>query len=269
MSTNQRAPKKHRVAIQVRVKNVRKRSEEEIEESNRKKERIHSSSPEEEAPEIMTGNLTGTLDLADPQVIQRLSDIYKNATMDCLKEATKEMTSKIEDLEISVVNHDQRFENVEQKIDDLEQKEKNKNIIIRGVPAGTDTLQKSLELINKELKFTLRRQDVKFAVRIGKVQSEEDKPVRVAFEEQKNRDRVYQNRIKITNRNVWISEDLTLRRSELAFRARKAVCEKLAIKTWTYGGNVFLKISETGKPKKINTFDDLPYALSTNQAEQT
>jgi hypothetical protein len=67
---------------------------------------------------LESANLTETLDLTDPQVIQRLTDIYKNATLEILKEATKEVNDKMEDLEINVVNHDIRIENVEKKLDD-------------------------------------------------------------------------------------------------------------------------------------------------------
>ena len=131
-------------------------------------------SEEEFEPTIATTSkpsdtgLTGNLDLADPDVIQRLTDIYKNATKECMKEATKEPMNKIEELEITAVKQDIRLETVEMKVNNIEQREKNKNVIIRGVPTGQHVLKKSLELLNNELKFTLQRSDIKYAVRIGK-----------------------------------------------------------------------------------------------------
>jgi hypothetical protein len=210
-------------------------------------------------PNFVT-NLIGAL--ADPKVVELLSTIYKNATKECLQETTTEISNRMEDLEINVINNETRIERVETKIDNIEQKEKNSNIIVRGVPAGIDVLQKSLELLNKEMKLALRRVDLKYATRIGKEQTDTDdtRPVRVVFNEQKTRDRVYKERIKIQNRAIWISEDLTPRRGEIAYKARKAVRDKTAIKTWTFGGNIFLKTTEDGRPKKIETDDDLPRA---------
>jgi hypothetical protein len=218
-------------------------------------------------PTPSQSNMTGNLDLADPSVVQRLTGIYKNATKDCLKEMTREMNHKFEELEVNVVNHDIRLESVEKKIDEIEQLSKNKNIIIRGVPAGKDVLQKSLELINNVLKFTLKRENKKYAVRIGKEIQAEAKPVRVVFEEEKTRDRVYKARTKIANRNVWFSEDLTQKRADLAYQARRAVRDKLAIQTWTFGGNIFIKTEGNTKPKKIEKTEDLPQPSTPMEEE--
>jgi hypothetical protein len=76
---------------------------------------------------------------------------------------------------------------------------------------------------------------------------------------------VYKARTKIKNRSVWISEDLTSRRAELAYRARRAVRDNLAVQTWTTGGSIFIKLKENGKPKKIDTEDDLPRANGSTQ----
>ena len=58
---------------------------------------------------------------------------------------------------------------------------------MRGVPAGQDVLMKSTELIYKELKMTIQRRDIKFALRIGKEGREEEKPVRVVFNDEKTK----------------------------------------------------------------------------------
>ena len=57
--------------------------------------------------------------------------------------------------------------------------------------------------------------------------------MRVAFVEQSSRDRIYKARTKIEDRSVWIMEDLTQKRREIAFKAREAVRHGLAAQTWT------------------------------------
>ena len=57
---------------------------------------------------------------------------------------------------------------------------------------------------------------------------------------------------------IWISDDLTLLRNNLAFLARRAVKEKKAVQTWTYDGKIFLKIKEGAKPTRIRHPEDIP-----------
>ena len=57
---------------------------------------------------------------------------------------------------------------------------------------------------------------------------------------------------------IWITDDLTLYRSRLAFLARTAVKKKRAAQTWTHDSKVFIKIKSDDRPRRVRRPEDIP-----------
>ena len=66
---------------------------------------------------------------------------------------------------------------------------------------------------------------------------------------------------------VFINEDLTLAKSNLAYQARTAVKNGLYHNTWTIDGEVFVKKTATSPSRKINRPSDLEKDANGNIAK--
>ena len=114
-----------------------------------------------------------------------------------------------------------------------------------------------IDLMNNKFQANINGTHICYAIRLGRNDSrstngeEMNGPVCVAFETQKVREKIIRSRGKLKDTNIWIGEDLTPKRSELAFKARRAVKQKLIEQTWTVGGHIFIKIASNGRPRKI------------------
>jgi hypothetical protein len=150
------------------------------------------------------------------------------------------------------------------RLDDLEQREKSSNIIVTGVPKGKDVISKSVELLREKLGVVLSRSDIKYAVRLGE-ENGNTTPVKIAFKDVETKNRMYKCRTKLKGTSVWMAEDLTPRRSNLAFKAREVVRKGKATQTWTFDGNIFIKTARNGRPQKITEISDLPQTDSETE----
>jgi hypothetical protein len=142
--------------------------------------------------------------------------------------------------------HDARLNEVEKKLDENDQKERSNNIILTGVPAGKDIVQKSVELLRSKAKVVLSKGDIKYGIRLGEKDGgahKDKRPERLVFNELSTRNNIYKSRTKLQGSTVWMSEYLTPRKGELAYKARELVRQKKAIQTWTFGGTIFVKTS--------------------------
>jgi hypothetical protein len=128
--------------------------------------------------------------------------------------------------------------------------------MIKGVPEGRDVAQKTVELLREKLNVVLFRNDINYGVKLKT--ADNSNLVRLAFNDQQTQDRIYKTRTKLKRTPIWLGEDLTTRRSNLAFKARERVRQGKAEQTWTFGGNIYIKIKRDGKPQKINMEEDLP-----------
>ena len=85
--------------------------------------------------------------------------------------------------------------------------------------------------------------------------------LKVSFFDHHLRDAVYARRMKLKGTDVFLSEDLTLKKSALAYEAREYARKYQNVTTWTVDGNIFLKDSMEAKPHVIHSPDDLNPAV--------
>ena len=80
---------------------------------------------------------------------------------------------------------------------------------------------------------------------------------KVAFHDRRLRDEIYSRRLSLKGMDVFISEDLTLKKSSLAYEARQYVRTTKDTSTWTIDGIIYLKDGEDEKPRIITNVHDL------------
>ena len=166
--------------------------------------------------------------------------------------------------------------------DDLEQYSRRACLRIAGIneTSNEDVAKKVMELAHR-VNANITIQDIDEAHRVGKPSDEatedlseqeqdiSDEPrepkrsqeIIVKFTNYSARLRMLKGRAILceNKQNVFINEDLTKKRRNLAFQCRKLKKDKHIQKTWVYNGNVFI-LDNDGNKVRITALEDLdPY----------
>ena len=172
------------------------------------------------------------------------------------------------------------------KIDELEAYNRRDNIIISGLPltsfaeaasvaasdesaaaASPSTIEhaaateKSVLALCQQLRVSVAPSDSSIAHRLPKKGNDtRPPPVIVRFTSRKVRNTVYAARLNLKDLEgpiIYINEDLTQRNAHLFTEARRLRKAKKIYSTWTKSGNVYFKKTETSRPSKVFSVDDL------------
>ncbi len=187
--------------------------------------------------------------------------------IDDLKMAIRKKDRCIEKLQWEKQTQDKLIQEMNIRIDQLEQQQYNCDVNIIGLPdTGCDEeeeKQKVVRFAKDTLDMNLKPTDIVQLHRLGK--SSDSKPNRnliVRFKKLTTRKDFYQRRKKTfvntdPKKNVYINDRVTSHRSNLLYAARKLVKKKRIHSAWTQCGNVMIRKTEEGKPIEIKTHDDL------------
>jgi hypothetical protein len=70
---------------------------------------------------------------------------------------------------------------------------------------------------------------------------------------------VIKQKTKLKNHGeIWIADELTKLRRELAYEARKAVRGNKIFQTWVYDSKIFIQRTSKDRPTILRTIADLP-----------
>ena len=185
-----------------------------------------------------------------------------------IKEVKQVQEKQIQDLETvekrmdkreqDSTEHEKRADKFDQRIDILEQKELERNIIISGVPREQSNKDEIRKILNEKLKCNVASTDIHYIMKVKSGEEDEKSNVKIAFTTVGKKKQVMQAKKKLKGEEIWITDDLTAYRRSLAYQARKAVREGKALQTWVTDGKVFLKETPKEKPKKIHFLHDIP-----------
>ena len=174
------------------------------------------------------------------------------------------------------------LDNVTSRLHDLETSARRDNLVVTGLPiesyseAASNTNrtesvpnqtveQTVLKLFNQQLGVAVQSEDISIAYRIKKkgASANLSPPITIVrFTSRKIRETVYaaRSRLKHSQDKIFINEDLNKTTSDIFYKARKLVQEKVIHSTWTSACEVYIK--ERGdldcRPKKIRVYSDLP-----------
>ena len=257
---------------------TRKRSEEAVLENKKNRPSISgkinnsSSSESEESPETMGEQITSTnfdkvfinafaRALENTQITKKLTQTFAAECKAINDETTKRIEQTVNLVDVKTQINDARITAIEIELDAVEQDRRSHNLIIKGL-TKTDNAKVSISSeLKRRLDIKIKPEDIKYAIPIDQPQAE--KPTdnktsyKINFYEQKMRDLVYGNRMMLKGTKVFINEDLTIRKSKLAFEARQYVKTKPGANTWTQDGKIFLKLTPSSKPRAILSTADL------------
>ena len=171
-----------------------------------------------------------------------------NTTIESFTKTIRERDARIEQLE-------RKVDTIEQEVDRLEQYTRRSNLVFRGFAEtgqGENTDAKIISLVNNEMKITpaLALSDIARSHRLGKMRegAGNRRAIIVRFNSDRVRDCVYRGRVNLKGYNsqhrdnpVFINDDLTARKSKLAFECRQLKKAKKISDTWTYYGKLIVK----------------------------
>ncbi len=184
-----------------------------------------------------------------------------------LKKAIKTRDRSIEKLEWEKQCQDKQIQQLNTKIDQLEQQQYHHDVKIIGLDdtecGEEEEREKLIKFASETLDMRLKSSDIVQLQRLGK--RSEIKPTRslvVRFKKLSTRQDFYQRRKKTfinvdPKKNVYINDRVTNHRSNLLYAARKLVKTKKIHSAWTQHGNVMIRKTETDSPEEILLHEDL------------
>ena len=213
--------------------------------------------------------------LKDEHVLKELRKLLYPQEManklDMLTTKLEQLTEHLATKDAKIATLQTTVNKLETKIDDQEQYSRRANIRIQGIKddvKGEDIESKVLHLLNKEMKLNppLSSTDLERSHRLGRVAIDQVRPrtVIVRFRSERLRDVVLRSRgtLKEFNANqsqqnrIYLNEDLTARRSSLAYTTRELKKRGRITDCWTHSGRILIKDS-TGRVQEVSSVNDL------------
>ena len=158
----------------------------------------------------------------------------------------RELESKSLELELENKSLKTRLDTAESAIDELEQYGRRNALRVsnnwpEAAQEDTDTL--IVQMARDHLNIDLQPSDISRSHRVGPPTPDKPRPVLVKFSTYRARERIYRARSKLKNSHsgIYLNEDLTRKRGQLAYVARRLKREQQITDTWTYDCRVFVK----------------------------
>ncbi len=120
--------------------------------------------------------------------------------------------------------------------------------VIRAAPLRT--LKRKYWINAQKFKLNLTAGDIDICHRKGKPKADYNRRIIIKFTNYKARQMVYEARRNIGD-GIFVQENLTRLRDQLAYEARKLVRSKSLLKTWVGGCKVYALMMINGKEVKI------------------
>ncbi len=133
---------------------------------------------------------------------------------------------------------------------------------------GEDILGNVINLA-KKMKIQLKPTDIKDVRRMGPKKNNKIRDILVKFTSTEVRDSLYQNRKLLVHEAepVFVNEDLTQRRSQLFYEARKLRKKARLFGTWSQQGNILVKVNQQSQPRQVANYTEI-IALIEEQANK-
>ena len=172
--------------------------------------------------------------------------------IDSLNAHIENLTKLVKAKDIRIVELETKIHALEESSDNLEQYTHRPNLRIHGVPVtgeGDDTDATVLAVISDKMGVTPppSLHDLEGSHRIGGKRTG-SRPIIVRFRTERIRDYVYRARFTLKKHNthqrnaqIFLNEDVTARRSKLAFETRKLKILKKLTDCWMFNGKVMVK----------------------------
>ena len=173
-------------------------------------------------------------------------------------ELIKRMDNRVAVIEEVANENKSDITDIQGRLDEVEQKERATNMILtidNNLETTTKTTVKNL--LNDKLNINVNENEIKYVLRLGTNESKPTK-IRVVFNDETRKKEIMEKKKQLKGKKMWLSDDLTPYRSNLAFLARKAAKERRIHDTWVTDSKVFVQAKAKDTPKRIQAPKDLP-----------
>ena len=194
--------------------------------------------------------------LKDPHVVDTIVSALKH-------EISRAVEAELDGLKAVIVEKDKQIDELKCSIDDLEMYGRRNGIRIHGVPEteheDTDSIVMDLA---HEIGVNLPDVALGRSHRVGPKAGGKPRAIIAKFVGHNHKVNVLKNKNKLRKRQgtnrpaVFVNEDLTKTRADLAKRARKLKSDGKISDTWTRDGVIFLKLKE-GQIVRVNRDHEL------------
>jgi hypothetical protein len=192
---------------------------------------------------------------------KKLYDLVNGKANELLDRMDKRLLAVEEKTEVIEAKTDSVIKDVDilkSKIDDFEQRDRSRTLILSGkdICDASATSQGIVDLLNGLLKTDISIGDIEYTWRVSNENGVTR--TRVVFKTEAKKKEVIKKRKALKSKNIWLADDLTQHRSNLAYMARKAVKNNMIKDSWTTDGKVFIKMLPDGPVKKLTDARQLP-----------
>lgn len=240
-------------------------SQEELNNSTTISESSHMSSSLHTIDEVY--GLLNSLKITNGEftkTIQFLSDMYDNQKnlLEDISNKMKQYIKENEELKIEV-------KELKSRINDLEEKDKEKNLLISGIElTGTENLKTDIiDKITKALNVEIEKNEIETCYQIRK--NNKNSPIILKLLNKSKKEEIIKRRKEngplfieecgIISKNgiIYINEDLSKEKQKIFKEARELRKQKKIAFTWITGGKIYIRKTADGPAVRLRDIQDL------------
>ena len=197
----------------------------------------------------------------DLSSLQGLVEVQKAVTDNLVADNTR--------LQKQNKNLHERLYDLEGKVDDNEQHDRNINLILKGIPEEEgrnreDTTKKFVESLNQHYsnEHKLKMEDIARSHRLGKRKPGQTRPrpIIARFVRETTKMNTFREKKKLAKKGISLAENLTTYRAGLYKKARDVLDYK---NVWTWEGRVWA-VNQGGNKFQISEYRDIPGYTENN-----
>ena len=174
-----------------------------------------------------------------------IKETVANVIIAELQSTIESNTAVIKELQCSVKEKDKRIEDLEGKLDDLEQYQRRQCLRIFGVKEEeSEDSDKIVAEVSHKIGVEVQACDIDRSHRVGRRDGDRPRPIIVKFVSYRKRSEVYRNKRQLKGSGITVREDLTRQRHGLL---REAITKFGLHNVWTQDGVIVVKDGETKK----------------------
>ncbi len=212
-------------------------------------------------------------DLDSLNNLQQAAEIFIEQLQDQLATLEDDVGRRLDNFGEQLIDGD-KIQDMEEKIDALDQLSRMKNLRILGLDEteAEDVTRTVINFAKEQMKIPISPTEIN-ATRMGPIRPLSEKPrdILVHFQDQTLRNTTYQKRKMLRNqtKQVFINEHLTARRSYLFYKARQMRKQHKLFGAWTQAGNILVKINMDSTPREVNNIDVIKSLIKDNSSTDT
>lgn len=244
--------------------------EDEEEDAAKKDVRAMLSPHQLERNEVSVNKLLSQININVKNLTEEMKEI-KN-TVNLMSDKYDGLLVEVKELRIVKINYDimtGKVASLEDRLNELEQESRGKNIEIKGIAeqSGEELKKVVVTLANKLGDALIEEKDIEAVHRVSNMNNKSPKDIIVQFKDRDHRNRMlYRKKGKIYSKDVvggncvnqvYINEHLTPYNKQLFWEAKNKSREQNFRFVWIKDGKIFVRRNEKERAYRIRNGDDL------------